>query len=204
MKVVAYHGTYASFDRFEKTNDIGFHFSKSPYVAQNRLYDLYGDDLMCDNLSQEKGHLLTVELELSNPYDIFSDLGYWQAYDFFGFANMHMTKKPFKSPIEMFIYEQKLVAKNAYRYLKSIGFDKEKIQSYAKKLCPSFFQYVQKDSILNSEILEEIRSMSLSRGIDALIYQNDYECQDGCDNTCYLVLNSDSIKIIQRKQFKVT
>ena len=182
---------------------MGFHFSKSPYVAQNRLDDLYYDKLMWDKMSHVKGHLLTVELELHNPYPIVSDLDEWQAYDFFGFANMHITKKPFKSPTQILIYEQKVIAKNAYNYLKSIGFDKEKIQRYAKALCPSFLQCVQKDSMLNREIIEEMRNMSLSSGIDALIYQNDYECQDGCDNTCYLVMNSDSTRIINRKTFKM-
>lgn len=147
---------------------------------------------------EQKQQILTVRLDLNNPFDIVSDLNGWQAYDFFGFANMHIVKTPFKSPDEMFVMEQRELAKNAFKYLKAIGFDKETIQDIARTLCPQFMQCVQKDTTTNKEILSRMRDMSLGVGIDALTYQNDYECQDGCDNTCYLVLNPDAITIMDR------
>lgn len=88
---------------------------------------------------------------------------------------MHITKQPFKSPMEMFIMEQRELAKNAFKYLKTIGFNKENIQDISKSLCPSFIQCVQKNSIINERIKRKIRDMTLSSKIDSLIYKNDYE-----------------------------
>ena len=99
--VPAYHGTFQTFDEF-KEHDIGFHFSKIVFVAQNRLDDKFDD---CGMDAEHR--VLHVVLSIHNPITVKADLGSWNASDILDAASYRYTKTPFISQEYMYLYEQK-------------------------------------------------------------------------------------------------
>ena len=75
FNVPAWHGTFQDFDEF-KEHDIGFHFSKCIYIAQNRL-----DDKFEDHDIDKPGKVLHVALSIHNPIIVKADIGSWNAKD---------------------------------------------------------------------------------------------------------------------------
>lgn len=92
FNVPAHHGTFQDFDEF-KEHDIGFHFSKSVYVAMNRLDDRFDDY----GLDDSQRRILHVALSIHNPIMVKADLGSWNAKDILDAASYRYTKIPFMS-----------------------------------------------------------------------------------------------------------
>ena len=63
--------------------------------------------------------------------------------------------------------------------MKSIGIDKE----FALEMKGN----LDKDPTLNDEYTESIRKKCIESKYDAIIYPNDFESQDGFDQTSYIV-----------------
>lgn len=88
----------------------------------------------------------------------------------------------------MYLYEQKEWAWAAHHILKSIGIDKETALRMKEEL--------DKDPGLNSVHTEFLRQKCIESPYDAIIYPNDFESQDGFDQTCYIVFQPNQIKQI--------
>ena len=91
FNVPAWHGTFQDFDEF-KEHDIGFHFSKCIYIAQNRL-----DDKFEDYDIDRPGKILHVSLSIHNPITVKADIGSWNAKDILDAVSYRYTRKPFMS-----------------------------------------------------------------------------------------------------------
>ena len=89
FNVPAYHGTFQDFDEF-KEHDIGFHFSKCIYIAQNRI-----DDKFEDYDIDSHGKVLHVALSIHNPIMVKADIGSWNAKDILDAATYKYAKIPF-------------------------------------------------------------------------------------------------------------
>src|SRR5216684_3654505 len=63
--ITGYHGTQADFEKFEKTEDIGFHFSSSKDTAEEFA-----------NFRGKKGRVIEAQLGVKNPI-VMPDLGGW-------------------------------------------------------------------------------------------------------------------------------
>ncbi len=101
FNIPAYHGTFQDFDEF-KEHDIGFHFAKCIYVAQNRVDDKF--DIL-DN--DRQGKILHVALSIHNPIIVKADIGSWNAKDILDSASYKYTGNPFISQSTMYLYEQR-------------------------------------------------------------------------------------------------
>ena len=180
FNVPAWHGTYQDFDEF-KEHDIGFHFSKSEFVAQNRL-----DDRFDEGEFDKPRILLHVALSIHNPLVVDADLGSWDAKDILSAASYKYTHQPFMPASTMYLYEQKAWAHAAHKILKAINIKQEEALEMKSTL--------DSDPNKNRTLTESIRDKFIQGKYDAIIYPNDFESQDGFDPTCYIVFLPNQIK----------
>ena len=183
----AWHGTYVDFDEFKK-GDIGFHFAKDREVALNRIQDSYCD---VERHDFPDGKLLHVAISLHNPIVLKTDLDTWDIEGIVRKAALKLLGIPYQSQQSMYLYEQRQVAQDAWRLLKSIGIDKETaIEWYNGINSPQQAQLKH----LYGEIL---RKRCICNRYDGITYQNDYEAVEEHDPTCYIIFAPNQVKSLE-------
>ena len=181
----AWHGTFSDFDEFKK-RDIGFHFASCVYVAQNRV-----DDKLSEIGQDQPCKVLHVALHIQNPLTLASDLDSWCARDIVAKANLHLTGEPFAPPTTMYMIEQHMVAKDAWKLLKSIGFTKDEVLKMHNDIANA--QEIE----FNTLYTENIHKRCIQSPYDAIVYKNDFEAQEGFDPTCYIVFSPNQVKTLE-------
>lgn len=150
----------------------------------NRLDDIYSDILIKDIHSDPAGTILNVALSIHNPMVLNCDFGEWYAKNIFKMARTKITNVPYASPSETFVMEQRFLAKNAYRMLKSIGYSKQNILDIYDELNSDSTDL---NIARNQAYTLDIRRRMTDHGYDGIIYKNDYESEEGEDATSYIV-----------------
>ena len=193
----AYHGTYSRFKVFNK-GDIGFHFAKDINIARNRLADTEDE-----TTPSKKGIVLKVALDIQHPFNFPCDTYGWKAWDLFSAANLKLTGEPFEDPEEIFMSEQRVLARYSWNFLKGIGFSKEEVLNIYSDLdeakTKDFYDGTGDDNFskVNSFYTKKVREMALSSKYDAIVYINDYENGAKDDATCYIVFSPSQIKSLE-------
>lgn len=139
-------------------------------------------------MEREEGKIIQFALSIHNPLIVDCDIEDWQAYNIFGAAAMKVTGKPYESQEVMYLYEQRRVAKAAYKILKSLRYDKETIVKTR--------DYIER-SAENETYTKLLTKMFIGSGYDCIVYKNEFEATEDEDPTCYIVFQPNQVKSIE-------
>ena len=137
------------------------------------------------------GKLLHVAISLHNPIVLKTDLDVWNVESILQKAALKLLKIPYQSQQSVYLYEQRAVAQDAWRLLKTLGIDKNTALKWHGMLNSP--EWVQLQPLYE----ETLRKRCLSSPYDGIVYQNDYEQEFQQDSTCYIVFRSSQVKSIE-------
>ena len=90
----------------------------------------------------------------------------------------------------MYIGEQRKMASGAWKILKKAGMDARAIGIFHK--------IVKEDGQeANSTYTRAIRKFLQKKAYDGIEYQNEYECSEGENPTCYIVFDPSQVKSLE-------